>query len=66
MKKLLTNKTYVVIAVCLGGAVGFFNVFVTLLQKFLCSRGYENWFSGLCGCVRSNIIVLNIFTEKLF
>ncbi len=49
MKNLLTNRNYLIMAGCLGGAVGFFNAFLTLLQKILCSRGYENWFSGLCG-----------------
>ena len=49
MKRLLTNRNYIVIVISLGGAVGFFNAFLTLLQKILCSRGYENWFSGLCG-----------------
>ncbi len=49
MKQLLTNRNYLVMITCLGGAVGFFNAFLTLLQRILCSRGYENWFSGLCG-----------------
>ena len=49
MKKLLTNKNYLVINVALGGAVGFYNCLATQLQQFMCSRGYANDFAGLCG-----------------
>ncbi len=49
MKMLVTNKQYVVINIAVGGAVGFFNCFATQLQQFMCSRGYSDEFSGLCG-----------------
>ena len=49
MKALLTNPPYLMIVLTIGGAVGFFNAFLTLLQQLMCSRGYANWFSGLCG-----------------
>ena len=49
LKCLLTNGPYVVIVLTVGGAVGFFNSMLTLLQQFMCSRGYSNEFSGLCG-----------------
>ena len=57
LKCLLTNGPYVVIVLTIGGAVGFFNSMLTLLQQFMCSRGYSNEFSGLCGSLftgRSN------------
>jgi len=38
MKNLLTNKKYILIMLTLGGAVGFFNAVLTLLQKMMCSR----------------------------
>ncbi len=49
MKTLLTTLPYLVIMFTIGGAVGFFNAFLTLMQKMMCSRGYETWVSGLCG-----------------
>jgi hypothetical protein len=47
MKKLMTNKQFLILLLSLGGAVGFFNAFLTFLQQMMCSRGYENWFSGV-------------------
>ena len=49
MKQLLKNKSYLVLVLVVGGAVGFFNAVLTLMQQFMCSRGYDNSFSGLCG-----------------
>ncbi len=49
MKSLLTNGAYMTIVVTIGGAVGFFNTVLTLIQQFMCSRAYEITFSGLCG-----------------
>ena len=47
MKMLLTNKYYVVLAIALGGGVGFFNTLATQMQQFACSRGYSDETSGL-------------------
>ena len=33
----------------MGGAVGFVNAFFTQLSQMMCSRGYDNVFSGMCG-----------------
>ena len=49
MKMLIFNKNYIFINIAIGGAVGFFNCFATQLQQFMCSRGYSDEFSGLCG-----------------
>jgi FLVCR family MFS transporter 7 len=46
---LCTNRSYLMINIAVGGAVGFFNCFATQLQQMMCSRGYSNLFSGLCG-----------------
>ena len=46
---LCTNSQYLVINIAVGGAVGFFNCFATQLEQFMCSRGYDDVFSGLCG-----------------
>lgn len=49
MKALVTNKEYVMINIAVGGAVGFFNCFATQLEQMMCSRGYSDLYSGLCG-----------------
>ena len=49
MKMLIFNRNYIFINIAIGGAVGFFNCFATQLQQFMCSRGYSDEFSGLCG-----------------
>ena len=49
MKLLLTNRNYLAINLAIGGAVGFFNCLATQLQQILCSRGYNNEYSGLVG-----------------
>ena len=40
---------FMVLFVVLGGAVGFVNAFFTQLSQMMCSRGYDNVFSGMCG-----------------
>ena len=49
MKMLLSNRNFLLIMVCIGGAVGVFNGLITMLQQMMCSRGYDPWMSGLCG-----------------
>ena len=49
MGEVITNGPYMILFVTIGGAVGFFNAFSTLLSQLMCSRGYDNVFSGLCG-----------------
>ena len=36
---------------CIGGIVGLYNATISQLQQILCSRGYPDWFSGLCALV---------------
>ena len=50
MKKLLTNKNYIVINIAIGGAIGYFNCLATQLQQFMCSRGYSSEYSGKLFC----------------
>ena len=47
MRTLLTNKSYVVLAVVLGSGLGFFNALATQMQQFACARGYTDEFAGL-------------------
>ena len=49
MKAVFTNGPYMILFICIGGAVGFFNAFSTQLSQLMCSRGYDNVFSGICG-----------------
>ena len=70
MKAVFTNKSFMVLFVVIGGAVGFFNAFSTQLSQLMCSRGYGNTFSGLCGSLLLGTgflgaIVTGITVEKV-
>ena len=43
MRRLLTNKNFVVIMLMTGGSMGYFNALITQMQQFLCARNYEPW-----------------------
>ena len=69
VKLLFTNKAYLGLLVGFGSLVGFFNCFATQMEQFMCSRGYQNTFSGLCvalliivGMVGS--IIAGVITDK--
>ena len=49
MKAVMTNKPFLLLFLVIGGAVGFFNAISTQLSQLMCSRGYENWYSGMVG-----------------
>ena len=48
MKAVMTNRSFLILFATIGGAVGFFNAFLTQLSQLMCSRGYGNVFSGVC------------------
>jgi FLVCR family MFS transporter 7 len=48
MKAVMTNRPFLILFATIGGAVGFFNAFLTQLSQLMCSRGYDNVFSGVC------------------
>ena len=69
MKAVFKNGPYMVLFICIGGAVGFFNAFSTQLSQLMCSRGYDNVFSGMCGSLLLGTgfvgaIVTGIMVEK--
>ena len=49
LKSVFTNLKFMLLFVVMGGAVGFVNAFFTQLSQMMCSRGYDNVFSGMCG-----------------
>ena len=49
LKSVFTNKEFIILFFVMGGAVGFVNAFFTQLSQLMCSRGYGNQFSGMCG-----------------
>ena len=49
LRSVFTNLKFMVLFVVMGGAVGFVNAFFTQLSQMMCSRGYGNVFSGMCG-----------------
>ncbi|XP_032806747.1 solute carrier family 49 member A3 [Petromyzon marinus] len=51
VKAVMTNKPYLVLFFCFGAGVALFTAFTTLLEQILCSRGYSDSFSGLCGAL---------------
>ncbi|XP_054842995.1 solute carrier family 49 member A3 isoform X2 [Eublepharis macularius] len=48
LKMLLQNKSYLVLAVCVGGGVALFTCYTALLEQILCVMGYSDFFAGLC------------------
>lgn len=66
MKKMMRNKSYLLLVLVVGGAVGFFNAVLTLMQQFMCARGYDNSFSGLCGSLLLATGVIGKMESKKF
>ncbi|KAG1681803.1 Solute carrier family 49 member A3 [Nymphon striatum] len=51
LKMLGTNVAYIILAITLGAGLGGVSALMTILQPFLCSRGYSDDFTGLCGAL---------------
>lgn len=49
IKKLLHNRSYLILALCYGGGMGLLSTLVTILNQLLCPTGYTDSFIGLCG-----------------
>ena len=69
LKSVFTNLKFMVLFVVMGGAVGFVNAFFTQLSQMMCSRGYDNVFSGMCGSLLLGTgvigaLISGIFVEK--
>ncbi|KAG7274245.1 hypothetical protein CRUP_035648 [Coryphaenoides rupestris] len=69
LKLLLRNRPYLVLLVCFGCGIAVFTCFSSLLEQFLCVRGYSNYFAGLCGSlfIVFGVIgagVLGLFVDK--
>ncbi|CAI2358250.1 unnamed protein product [Caenorhabditis sp. 36 PRJEB53466] len=47
--KCFKSKTFIVLAICLGGGVGLFNALYNNLQPALCVKGYNPTFNGGMG-----------------
>lgn len=48
---MFTNWNYMVIAVNVGGMIGFFNCIISQLQQMFCSIGYAPSFAGITGAL---------------
>lgn len=51
LREALTSKSLLLLAITFGSGLGLFTAISTLLEQMLCSRGYANSFSGLCGAL---------------
>uniref|UniRef100_A0AC35U8J4 MFS domain-containing protein n=1 Tax=Rhabditophanes sp. KR3021 TaxID=114890 RepID=A0AC35U8J4_9BILA len=49
VKRCGTSKSFIVLSIILGGAIGLFNTLYNNLQPALCVRGYSATFSGIMG-----------------
>ncbi|VDN56759.1 unnamed protein product, partial [Dracunculus medinensis] len=51
LKSVITNKSYILLLVAIGGGMGMFNCLYTVMQQLLCASGYSNSFSGFCAAL---------------
>jgi len=47
MKKLFTNKNFLIVVVCIGGLVGYLQALISKLPQILCSTGYDPDFASI-------------------
>jgi len=47
MKALVTNKNFMVIALCIGGMIGYLQSFVAKVPQVSCSTGYDTDFASI-------------------
>uniref|UniRef100_A0AC34R2X3 Major facilitator superfamily (MFS) profile domain-containing protein n=1 Tax=Panagrolaimus sp. JU765 TaxID=591449 RepID=A0AC34R2X3_9BILA len=62
MKRALKSKSFLILAVSLGGGVGLFNALYNNLQPALCVKGYSDTFSGIMGAL---LILSGLFGSAL-
>ncbi len=47
MKVMLTNPRYLLLMVCIGSSIGYFNAFISKVQQLGCSQGYTTEIVGV-------------------
>uniref|UniRef100_A0A0K0EH74 MFS domain-containing protein n=1 Tax=Strongyloides stercoralis TaxID=6248 RepID=A0A0K0EH74_STRER len=62
LKRCFRTKSFIILAICLGGAIGLFNTLYNNLQPALCVQGYSSSFSGIMGAV---LIVSGLFGSAI-
>ncbi|CEF59750.1 Major facilitator superfamily and Major facilitator superfamily domain, general substrate transporter-containing protein [Strongyloides ratti] len=62
LKKCCKSKSFVILGICLGGAIGLFNTLYNNLQPALCVQGYSSSFSGAMGAI---LIVSGLFGSAI-
>uniref|UniRef100_A0A0N5C5R7 MFS domain-containing protein n=1 Tax=Strongyloides papillosus TaxID=174720 RepID=A0A0N5C5R7_STREA len=62
LKRCFKSKSFVILALSLGGAIGLFNTLYSNLQPALCVQGYSSTFSGVMGAV---LIVSGLFGSAI-
>ncbi|KAM9795598.1 solute carrier family 49 member A3 [Neosynchiropus ocellatus] len=51
LKRLLKNRSYLVLLVAIGSGLAVFTCVSSLLEQILCVHGYTDDFAGLCGAL---------------
>ncbi|KAJ7356314.1 Major facilitator super domain-containing protein 7 [Desmophyllum pertusum] len=51
LKKVLRNKSYLVLMVAFGSGIGLFTCLTTLLEQIICPYGYSDDMAGIAGAV---------------
>uniref|UniRef100_H2YH06 Major facilitator superfamily (MFS) profile domain-containing protein n=1 Tax=Ciona savignyi TaxID=51511 RepID=H2YH06_CIOSA len=51
VKKIVRNKNYMVLVLTVGGGIGLYSTFATLLEQLLCPFGYTSTMAGICSAV---------------
>ncbi|XP_002121307.2 solute carrier family 49 member A3-like [Ciona intestinalis] len=58
IKEVLRNKDYMILVLTVGGGIGLYSTFATLLAQLLCPFGYTNTMAGICSAVLTGTGVL--------
>ncbi|XP_071827316.1 solute carrier family 49 member A3-like isoform X2 [Apostichopus japonicus] len=58
IKKLFTNKAYVMLFISFGAGFALFSALSSLLSQIVCVKGYNDVFAGICGAA---IIIAGFF-----
>jgi len=65
-KELVCNKNYMVLVLTIGGAIGLYSTFTTLLEQFLCPYGYSDVSLEIKDKQQPNALYCNVKSSSCF